>query len=100
MAVKTPTQGWVVLPSLSQPVQALSTDMSAAAVQARRIKGQPFWEWNGPAGTTNKPISWALAGTLPDWQGSPLAAVVVLENADQASAAVIAQELLASAIQP
>jgi cell division protein FtsW (lipid II flippase) len=100
MAVNTPLQGWVVLPALSQPVQALIPNMSDAFAQNNRITGQPFWQWSGPAGTANKPISWALAGTLPDWQGSPLAAVVLLENADQLLAASIARELLTSAIQP
>lgn len=100
MAVKTPADGWVVLPALSQPVQALPTNLSDATALAGRIKGQSFWQWSGPAGTTNEPISWALAGTLPDWQGSPLAVVVLLENTDQPLAVSIAETLLTAAIQP
>lgn len=100
MAVKTPSQGWVVLPPLSEAVQALPADVVASATQALMVKSQPFWQWSGLAGQTNKTITWTLAGTLPDWQGTPLAIVVLLENANQQSAAYIGQQLLDTAMQP
>ncbi|HVM70897.1 MAG TPA: FtsW/RodA/SpoVE family cell cycle protein [Anaerolineales bacterium] len=100
MAVRIPLQGWVVLPTLSQPVQALPVDTSNVAVQALRLTGQPLWQWTGQAGTTNKPITWALAGTLPNWQGTPLATVVLLEDNNRAQAVHIGQSLLLAAMQP
>ena len=100
MAVKTPSQGWVVLPSLSQPVQVLSASSAASATQARMVKGQPLWQWDGLAGTVNKPIAWALAGTQPNWQATPLAIVVLLEDANQQWAASIGQQLLVAAMRP
>ena len=100
MAVKAPVQGWVVLPPLSQPIQALPSGLSDSAAQARRIANQPFWQWSGPAGTTGNPISWALAGSLPNAQGTPLAVVVLLEDANQQWAAYIGQQLLTATMQP
>ncbi len=100
MAVKTPSQGWVVLPPLSEAVQALPADVVASATQALMVKNQPYWQWSGLAGQTNKTITWSLAGTLPDWQGTPLAVVVLLENANQPSAAYIGQQMLGAAMQP
>jgi hypothetical protein len=100
MAVKTPSQGWVVLPPLSQPVKVLSSDLATSATQALSVKGQPLWLWSGLAGTANKPFAWALAGTLPGWQGTPMAIAVLLEDANQQWAAYIGQQLLVAAMQP
>ncbi len=100
MAVNTPEQGWVVLPPLSQPVTVLSSNSAAAVTQALMVKGQPLWQWSGMAGTADKPDAWALAGTLPGWQGTPLAVVVLLEDANQQWAASIGQQLLMAAMQP
>jgi hypothetical protein len=100
VAVKTPSQGWVILPSLSQPVTVLSSNAAASATQALMVKGQPLWQWSGLAGTTDKPDTWALAGTLPGWQGTPLAVVVLLEKSNRQLAATIGQQLLMAAMQP
>jgi hypothetical protein len=89
-----------VLPPLSEAVQALPADVVASATQALMVKSQPYWQWSGLAGQTNKTITWSLAGTLPDWQGTPLAVAVLLENADQQSADYIGQQLLGKATQP
>jgi cell division protein FtsW (lipid II flippase) len=100
MAVNTPSQGWVVLPSLSQPVQVLSSSAAASATQALMVKGQPLWQWNGLAGTSNKPVTWALAGTLPDWRGAPMEISVILEEANTQWATYIGQQMLQAAMQP
>ncbi len=100
MAVKTPSQGWVVLPPLSKPIQALPENAAASATQALMVKGQPFWQWSGIAGQENKSVSWSLAGTLPDSQGIPLAVVVLLEDPNPQWAAYIGQQLLGTALRP
>jgi cell division protein FtsW (lipid II flippase) len=100
MAVKTPSQGWVVLSPLSQPVQVLSSSSAASATQVLMVKSQPLWQWSGVAGTANKPFAWAIGGTLPAWQGTPLAIVVLLEDDDQQWAADITQQVLGAAMQP
>ena len=100
MAVKTPTQGWVVLPPLSDPVKVLSDASGFSATQALMVKNQPFWQWSGSAGQGNKTVSWALAGTSSDWKGTPLVIVVLLEDPSQQWAAYLDQQLLEAAIQP
>jgi cell division protein FtsW (lipid II flippase) len=100
MAVKTPSQGWVVLPPLSQPIQALPAGTAAAATQALMVTGQPLWQWSGLAVQGNKTYTWALAGTLPKWQGTPLAVVVLLEEPNQQLAASIGRQMLQAAMQP
>jgi cell division protein FtsW (lipid II flippase) len=100
MAVNTPTQGWVVLPALSQPVIVFPAAGVAETAQALMVSGQPFWQWNGHADQENKTFTWSLGGTLPDWQGTPLAIVVLLEESNSARAALIGQTLLGAATQP
>lgn len=100
MAVKTPSQGWVVLPPLSEPVQALPSSEAASTVQALMVSNQPFWQWSGSAREGNKTISWSLGGTLPYWQSTPLAIVVLLEDSNGQWAAYVGQTLLKAATQP
>ena len=100
MAVNTSTQGWVILPAISQPVTVFPPSAIAATMQALMVSGQPFWQWNGQAIQENKTFTWSLAGTLPDWKGAPLAIVVLLEETNPDQATVIGQTLLEAAIKP
>jgi hypothetical protein len=100
VAVKTPSQVWVVLPPLSEPVQALPSSEAASTAQALMVSDQPFWQWSGSVGEGNEAISWSLGGTLPDWQGTPLAIVVLLEDSNGQWAAYVGQALLEAATQP
>jgi hypothetical protein len=99
-AVKSPLEGWVVLPQLGQPVQALPANAANSAAQALMVKGRPFWQWSGLAGQGTGTVSWSLAGTLPNGQGIPLAVVVLLEDPNQQWAAYIGEQLLEAALQP
>jgi cell division protein FtsW (lipid II flippase) len=100
LSVNTPTQGWVVLPTLSQPVQVFQADAVNAEVQELTLPGGSFWQWGAQVVQNKQIFSWALAGTLPDWQGTPLASVVLLEDNDQSWAEYISHRLLESVTQP
>ena len=100
LAVDTPQQGWVVLPPLSQPVnviQPLEADLAAKSFAAQ---GQSYWEYAGQASRGERITTWYLAGTLPDWRGTPLAIVVVLEEDNLALARSIGRELATHSLQP
>jgi hypothetical protein len=100
MAVDTPTQSWVILPALNDPVTALPSASVAEEAQALMISGQPFWQWNTVVTQANQTFSWSLGGTLPDYQGVPLAVVVLLEENDQNLAGLIGRSLLKVATNP
>jgi hypothetical protein len=100
MAVNTSSQGWIILPALSQPVTVFPASVVAATVQALMVSGQPFWQWNGQAVQGNKTFTWFLAGTLSEWQGPPLAIVVLLEETNPDQASFIGQTLIEAAIKP
>jgi hypothetical protein len=100
LAVHTPRAGWVLLPE-SKPATATSAAAAETFSDAHKVETLPFWqvitqatEYSGQA------FTWYLGGTLPGWQGIPLAAVVLLEEYDPISAQQIGQAVLQSAIQP
>jgi cell division protein FtsW (lipid II flippase) len=100
MAVDTPTQGWVILPALSETETAFPTKEATIAAQELAVSGQPFWQWNALVIQGSEGFSWSLGGTLPNGQGAPLAVVVLLEENNPTWAGFIGQSLLVMAIQP
>jgi cell division protein FtsW (lipid II flippase) len=101
LAVNTPQAGWVILPPEGAPTQALPPGGAAAAARALALTDFPLWQSvavaNDPAG---QPVTWYLGGTLPDFQGAPLAVAVLLEANDPTLAEAIGQTLLKAALQP
>ncbi|MBN2386814.1 MAG: FtsW/RodA/SpoVE family cell cycle protein [Anaerolineales bacterium] len=100
MAVRTPQQGWVILPALSEPVQALQAENSEATAQQFLVGGEPFWQWTAMAPLDGEKVTWSLAGTFSAWQGTPLAVVVLLEEPNPGLATHLAQALLEATLQP
>jgi cell division protein FtsW (lipid II flippase) len=81
VGVDTPQAGWVVPPAGGAPLQEYSAQAADAAANALAAGGLPYWEWgsqeSGPAGQTTR---WFVAGTLPDWPGTPLTVVVLADS--------------------
>jgi len=99
LAVNTPSEGWVILPAPGKPVTVFRPAAAQQAARALAIEGQPFWEYIGLR-TDPGAIAWYIAGTLPNWQGTPLAVVVALEKDSPAQAQLIGRGVLESAIKP
>jgi hypothetical protein len=64
------------------------------------VKGQPFWQWNASVSQESTTFSWSLGGTLPNYQGVPLAVVVLLEENNEYLVGLIGRTLLETASQP
>lgn len=100
LAVYTPQAGWVLLPTAA-PVPEMSAATADAFTQSHAVETLPFWQAISTAENTPvETVTWFVGGTLPDWQGVSLAAVVVLEQNDPISALQIGQAVLQSAVQP
>ena len=102
MAVNTPQQGWVILPPLGEPVQALSAQSASSTAESLMVSGQPFWQASGKGVETqgHKTITWYLTGTLPGWQGTPLALVIAVEEDNPSFTEYLGQTLMQEALQP
>lgn len=100
VAVNTPEQGWVVLPALGSPIEAVpASDASEAALSFVR-EGQSYWSHIGQADGDESVVTWFVAGTPPNWQATPLVVVVVLEEDNARLAEQIGRELLIDAMNP
>ena len=100
LAVNTSQQGWIVLPALGQSTQALNAATADHLANQLAIQNHPFWEWVGSGNTGVNFSTWYLAGTLPNWKGTPLVVVILLEGNSAANAEAIGTQLLQTAIMP
>jgi len=97
VAVDTPQQGWVVLPALDSPFEILPEPHADETAQAFADEN-PYWSYTSARDNTH--ITWYLAGTVPDWSGTPLALVVLLEENNPILAHYMGTSLLNIALQP
>ncbi|HET6845386.1 MAG TPA: FtsW/RodA/SpoVE family cell cycle protein [Anaerolineales bacterium] len=98
LAVRTPSQGWVVLPPLGQPVQVFSADAAKQAALEYIASDAGLWQWSSSAATEKQTLTWYLGGTQPGSQGTPLVAVVLLEDGDSTAATQIGSNLLTASL--
>ena len=99
VSVDTPQQGWVVLPPLGNSFEAVPLSAADEAAQSYMTGGKNFWSHIGRAGDESD-VTWFLAGTPPNWQATPLAVVIVLEEDNERLAQWMGQELLVDAMNP
>ena len=100
MAVNTPNDGWVILPALGTPFQAVEAAAAAEAAGSFIQEGQNYWSHTGKATEKETSVTWFIAGTPPNWQASPLVVVVLLEEDNVSLAQRIGQDLLVDAMYP
>ena len=100
MAVNTPNNGWVVIPAEGKPIEACQPSAASEAVLSYVEDGNNFWSHIGQAQDVETSVTWFIGGTLPDWQASPLAITVLLEEHNAMDAERIGIELLLDAMNP
>jgi hypothetical protein len=100
LAVRTPTQGWVILPALAKPTTAMSSQEADALASPLAVQSKTYWQWAGQAGAGAQIDTWVLAGTLPNWKATPLALAVLIEGDFPLAAERVGQQLIQAAITP
>jgi hypothetical protein len=97
-AVNTPEQGWVVLPAGGTPVEVTQARAANEAAASFIVQGKSYWSHIGQASVGDDITTWLLAGTLPDWKGTPLVLVVTLEENNTFLANYIGDAILDTAL--
>ncbi len=90
--------GWMILPN--NP--AADTLMKGGTEKALIALAQPdgrTWETVARTGTGENALTWYLSGTLPNWQGTPLALALVLEEDAPEQARQIGRSVILSALE-
>jgi len=100
MAVDTPNQGWISLPALGMPIEALQASAADEAASSYLVENQSYWQYIGQARENSSSFIWYIGGTPPNWQATPLVIVVILEEANERQVQRIGQELLVDAMNP
>ncbi|NOY98891.1 MAG: FtsW/RodA/SpoVE family cell cycle protein [Chloroflexi bacterium] len=97
LAVNTPQSGWVILPALGKPLEAVSSQTAERTAQSLITAGKPYWQI---LSSTDSSVTWLLTGTPPDWGGASLTLVVLLEEENHVLAESIGQGMLEAALGP
>jgi cell division protein FtsW (lipid II flippase) len=100
LAVDTPQQGWVVLPALGQTAEIFSADAANHTAITLSTQNHTSWEWEGVVNANQEFNSWYFGGTLPNWQGTPLTVVILIEGNNPIIAQNIGQTIIQEAIKP
>ena len=101
MAINMPGTGWTLPVEVHTPVQILPRSATDALIHTLAVTDIPIWKSlaSVPA-SKDQVFTWYLAGTLPEWQGTPLALALLLEQSDPQAAIKIGQEFLRYALLP
>ncbi len=97
-AVNTPEQGWVILSTQDTPVEVIEPETANNASATFIVEGKSYWSHVGQASVDNEITTWLLAGTLPEWKGTPLVLVVTLEENNIFLANYIGDKILDAAL--
>lgn len=99
-AVNTPNEGWVVLPALGTPFESVPAAAADGTAESFQVEGENYWAYTGEAESDETRVTWFMAGTIPNWQATPLVVVVLLEDDNPSLAERIGKELLVDAMNP
>jgi len=100
MAVETPIAGWIPLPALGNPITALQPEAADEAASSHLVVDLTYWQYLGRAQEDQSAFTWYIGGTPANWQATPLAIVVLLEDDNERLAERIGKELLTDAMHP
>jgi len=102
MAVNSRQFGWIILPALNDPEQVFPVASTEKAINEFIVNKQPFWETVTTINDSSEDrfLTWYMAGTISDWQGTPLVVTILLEETNLSFARKIGRTLMDMALQP
>jgi cell division protein FtsW (lipid II flippase) len=99
-AFQDPGSSWNTLPKLQGNANVLAANSTNQITQLLRVTDLPYWQVISVVKADNGgTITWFMAGTSIEWQGQPIAAVVLLEDNAPELAESIGQSLIEEAIR-
>lgn len=99
-AVDQAETGWSQLPPLEEVVQVFSPEEAGELARSLARPGAQLWEKAALVqNEEGQTLTWYTGGTLPGWDGKPLAISVLLETDNLEHARRIGQRLLQAAVE-
>lgn len=96
-AIHFPQTGWMPLEPAAASITIPNPDAATGRLRPLAVADQPIWQTTAVVASgavEGGRITWAVAGTLPEWTGAPYVVVVYLEEDNQDLAAEIAKSIL------
>jgi cell division protein FtsW (lipid II flippase) len=100
LAVDTPSQGWVILPANGDPLEVMEEAKAHQTAESLQVADQPYWQFESRVNEKEKSFTWFVAGTLPNWQGTPLTLIVLLEEDNAPLVNSLGEALLSETLKP
>ena len=97
LAVNTFQDGWVILPTLDEPIKVLAPEEAEQLITAFDSQDESYWQIISANNNEENSLTWLLAGTHSDWSGTPIGLAVLLEEDNPKLAEEIARNLLGMA---
>jgi len=98
LAVETPLQGWVTFPGSDSGLKIFSTETAVQQARLWSAANAPYWRWSASVSQNGRQVAWYVAGTLPEWQGSPLSLALALEGEDEETVRRLGEALMQAAL--
>lgn len=100
-AINIPAVGWMIVSPQDKPRQILSAQAVNSILQQTTLEDRNIWQSVLSVPIPNgKGVTWYIGGTLPGWDGTPLALALLLEEDDPALAEMIGQSMLNTVLRP
>ena len=97
-AYRNPQEGWVLLPALASPLELISASQAKSITLSLKDANTPTWHLTlTPA---DEALTWYVGGTSPDWENTPFALVIVLEEDNPELVEEIGQAMLSAVMTP
>jgi hypothetical protein len=101
LAVDKPQSGWMLLPSMDEPLQSLEPDVANTRAEELATPNKNIWQHlSMTSNDGGQPITWYVGGSLPDWDGTPIVIAIVLEEDNPEAAENIGGKILQQAMMP
>jgi cell division protein FtsW (lipid II flippase) len=97
--IKPLNSDWIVLSPQKNSDRIFDPAAVEEVIQSALVAMQPYWRVTDKDVAATSGVEWFIGGTPSGWEGTPLIAVVVLEDGDLGEADHIGQELLKSALE-
>jgi cell division protein FtsW (lipid II flippase) len=100
--INTNPDGWKLPPALGEPSQIFPEEIANQIADQLKSDTLPIWESVSTMNDDQNPeryVSWYVAGTVPDWSGTPIVMVVLIEEHSPNTAIDIGRQLLNEVIR-
>ncbi|GAB4473705.1 MAG: hypothetical protein Kow0088_09240 [Anaerolineales bacterium] len=98
-AFELPNSGWVTVPSDTSPLIVYNgAEVTEQLKDLIDFEGLTWSQTDWVASEAGKPTAWFVGGTTRNWEGNPIAIVVVLEGGEEATARSIGELILETAL--